>query len=487
MTAVVSFDRERAPGGGDPPGSGPAWGFRRSSRGGAGDRSHHSLRWCWLPAIASVSVNAIFLVAWWLPEFGSFPGNQAVFAQLWPLASQELTSAGQPVVHDQVGRSGWLPALLLVTSLALPFLVRSPRWALRVIVPAAIVYVGVVAWVVTALSLLARNALAESWLGMVLLTAWVVAAGVTVWRTLWTPVETLPPRPTRALWVVGLFAVLYPVPLALGRWLFAADLTPAARELLNTDTTLRIAALNDVSTVACYLSGLFLALTLWAGYMILPPQQPIRVPWVRPQLPAVDALVARLAILVLCVMGLAGTAVWATESGRQRVEHLRFGSPAGDILDCATWAVEQSGRPTASLLARGLGCRQLTSFVGYDQTGQVEVTPALTPVRAELPDGRRITNRLVSGQYGSVVVVATSTRIDAQPDELIAVEVSPAAQLWSFRCDDDGSMRLRFAAADGGENPGAGRLTEEGEEPAVVVECTNQPVRLDPRTGEPLG
>ena len=51
------------------------------------------------------------------------------------------------------------------------------------------------------------------------------------------------------LWVVGLFALLYPVPLASGRALFAPELTPPPASLLDTDPTLRIAALNDVSTL----------------------------------------------------------------------------------------------------------------------------------------------------------------------------------------------------------------------------------------------
>jgi hypothetical protein len=484
VTAVVSFDREgEAPLGVGPRDPNPGPERRRRGRTG---RSSASLRWCWLPAIFSLSVNAIFLVAWWLPEFGNFPGHQAVFAQLWPLASPELTSAGQPLVSAQVGRSGLLAALLLATSVALPFLVRSRRFVLRIVVPAAFVYVGVVAWVVTGLSLWARDAWSESWLGFLLLSGWVLAAGVTVWRVLWTPVEDLPPRPRHVWWVVALFAVLYPVPLALGRALFAADLTPAARNLLDTDPTLRIAALNDGSTIACYLSGLLLALTAWAAYMLVPPLQQIRVPWVQRRAATVDPLIGRVVILIVCVIVLVGTAMAAAESGRQRAEELRTGSPATDVLRCTSWAVTQPGQPTATLIARGLGCRQLTSYVGYDQTGQVELANSLTPVRAELPDGRRITSRVVSGQFGPMVVLAASTQIDAKADQLIGVDLTKAAQRWSFRCDDDGRMRLRFASADGADDAATGHLTETGEKPSVVVECTNQSVRLDPATGQPL-
>ncbi len=89
MTAVVSFDSEEiSPV--DIGSSGP------SPKSEPGRESHHSLRWAWVPAIISVAVNAIFLVAWWLPEFSNFPGHQAALTQLWPLATKELTSAGQP-------------------------------------------------------------------------------------------------------------------------------------------------------------------------------------------------------------------------------------------------------------------------------------------------------------------------------------------------------------------------------------------------------
>ena len=96
MTAVVSLDSEEiSPV--DIGSSGP------SPKSEPGRESHHSLRWAWVPAIISVAVNAIFLVAWWLPEFSNFPGHQAALTQLWPLATKELTSAGQPVVQAQVG------------------------------------------------------------------------------------------------------------------------------------------------------------------------------------------------------------------------------------------------------------------------------------------------------------------------------------------------------------------------------------------------
>ncbi len=479
MTAVVSFDRDEvAPLEIGSPGSTPEHQPRRDA--------NRALQWSWAPAIISVSVNAIFLVAGWLPEFSRFPGREAALTQLWPLATAELTSAGGPVIAAQVGRTGVLPALLLITSLALPLLVRNPRWAVRVALPMATVYVGVVTWVVTLLGLVARGAVAQSWVGMVLLTAWVVTAGVTVWRSLWAPVEELPPRPTRVLWIVGLYALLYPVPLAMGRWLFTPELTGAAASLLDTDPTLRIAALNHGSTVPVYLSGLFVALTVWAVYMLVPPLQAPRFPWVRRNGPRMDALLARLIILLMCVSGLVVSGYQASEAGRQRAEQVRSGSPAADLQICASWFQSPAGQPVRSLIARGPQCRELTAYRGYDQVGGAELTTPLTPVRATMPDGRAITGKVVSAHYGAVVVLASSTRLDFLPEELVAVEFTTGRPLWSFRCDDDGSMTLRFAGADGGDQPSAGHVTGPAEKPSVVVECTNQPVQLDPATGLPV-
>ena len=366
MTAVVSFDSEElTPVDIGSPGPSP--------KSEPGRESHHSLRWAWVPAIISVAVNAIFLVAWWLPEFSNFPGHQAALSQLWPLATKEVTSAGQAAVEAQVDRSGALAALMLITSLALPFLVRSPSWVVRIVVPMASVYVGVVAWVVTVLGLLTRGTLSQSWVGMILLTAWVLTAGVTVWRSLFVQLDELPPRPTRTLWVVVLFALLYPVPLAAGRSLFAPELTPAAQRLLDTDPTLRIAALNDVSTLLLYLSGVFLALTVWSLYMLVPPLQSIRVPWVRRTARAGDPLVPRVLIGLVCILGLAITGIQASEAGRVRAEQLQSGSPATDLLTCSSWTRTQPGRPTASLVSRGDHCRELTAYVGYDQSATVEL------------------------------------------------------------------------------------------------------------------
>jgi hypothetical protein len=476
MTAVVSFDRDEV--------SPAQIGTPGSDRDQPKSAAYRSLRWCWVPAIISVTVNTIFLVVWWLPEYSTFPGHDAILTQLWPLASKELITGNEAVVAAQTGRSGLLPALLLITSILLPFLARGRQWPVRIVVPMASVYVGLVTWVVTLLGLLARDELARSWIGMVLLSAWVITAGITAWRSLRVQPEVLPGRPTRVFFVVVLIALLYPVPIALGRRIFAPDVTEAARSLIDADATLRIAALNDGATVALYLSGMSVVLTAWACYMIVPPLSPIAVPWVRRSRRQADPLFPRLLILLLCVTGLVFSASSAVQLGRARAVQVQTGSPASDLVICATWSQSRPGQPSKSLVARGYQCRSLVSYVGYNQVASGEVANSMSPIRAETPDDRKINTKVVSAQYGSVVVLATSTRLDLAPDQLTAVDFSTTRQLWSFRCDDDEAMKLRFAGADGGDLATAGRITESGEKPSVLVACSNRSVRLDPETGK---
>ena len=59
-----------------------------------------------------------------------------------------------------------------------------------------------------------------------------------------------------------------------------------------------------------------------------------------------------------------------------------------------------------------------------------------------------------------------------------------ASGVWTFRCDDDGAMRLRFAGADLGDDPDAGRITEFAEQPSIVAACSNTTVSINPQTGK---
>lgn len=446
-----------------------------------------ALRLVGVPLAISLAVNAIFLVVWWLPEYSRFPGHEALLTQLSPLASKELTSLSQPVVAAQQDRSGLVAAFLLVAAIALPPLARASRWMLRLLAPMAICYLGVVGLVITLLSVVSHGLVGRAWFGLLLLAAWVAAAGATVWRGFRVQAEDLPGRPTRVLWLVGMFALLNPLPLALGRWLFTPELAEAAHGLAAGDPALRFAALNSSATVATYLSGVFLGLVVWAWYMLVPPLQPLRAPWLPGSTGLAAPLGARLCLLAACVLGLALSGMTASHLGAARATQIQTGSPAADLpLTCQAWTRPRGAKPVLTLLTAGPSCRSVVTYVGYARTHERRLSLPLAPIRASTPQGQRIRTRAVGAAYGNVVVLAGSTRLDLQPDQLVAVRLTDARLLWTFRCDDDLAMRLRYARADGGDDPAAGRVTEFVERPSVVVSCTNQPVRLDPRTGKPL-
>lgn len=493
MTAVVSFDRRQlTPVDPQAPDPAPDPERRRALRRPRDprDRGRGSLRWAWCPALISVSVNAIFLIAWWAPEFGEFAGRDAILGQLWPLVSAEVTSGGRAVVPAQAGHLGLLAVLMLITSITLPFLARSRSRPVRLIVPTATVYVGAVTWFVTLVQALGGTSPQQAWVGLLLLTAWVATAWITVSRSRFVSVADLPERRLPVGWLVPLFAVLYPLPLALGRALFAPEVGDAARELLASDPTQKFAVLTTPSSLLAYLAGVLVVAGLWAVFELVPPYGRIAVPWVRRRPVTVDPLVARILIAVLCGTTLLLTVFPAAEAGRTQARTWLAGNPTGDHLACATWVQQRPGRPTAFMLSRGDQCRTLVSYAGYTESGSAELEAALSPVKATMPDKRAITTRVVSGQYGAVVVVAGTGAVDQAPDELSGVSMDTAQRLWSFRCDDDKTMRLRFAGAD--PTPGAtkaaglaaGHVTNADERPSVVVQCTNQALRLDPATGQ---
>lgn len=488
MTAVVSFDREQlTPVDPRLPEPGPH--RERVTRRPRAPRppGRGSLRWAWCPAFISLAVNATFLVAWWAPEFGEFAGRDALLGQLWPLASKELTSGGQAVVLAQVGQPGLLAALLLLTSVTLPFLARSRTRLVRVLVPMATVYVGAVAWMVTLVQPLSAGS-RRPWICLLLLTAWVLTAGITVWRSRSVPAADLPERQPPLGWLVAVVVLLYPVPLALGRALFAPEVADAARSLLDADPTRRFEMLATSSSLLAWLSGACVLLVGWALYRLLPPYAEMSVAWVlRPG--AVDPVVVRIAAAAVCVAALLLVASPAADLGRTQAKRWVSGNPTGDNLSCATWVEERPGRPAATLTSRGDQCRELVSYAGYTESGRSVLLTTLSPVKATMPDQRPITSRVVGARYGGVVVLAGSDALDFAPDELSAISLDNAQRVWRFRCDDDGTMRIRFAGAapvpgaSSAARLAAGHVTQTGEDPRVVVECSNQSVRLDPATG----
>jgi len=95
---------------------------------------------------------------------------------------------------------------------------------------------------------------------------------------------------------------------------------------------------------------------------------------------------------------------------------------------------------------------------------------------------------VVAAQYGPIVVAASTSEegFSANPDQLQGLRVVDGQRIWTFRCDDDGAMQLRFAGADLGDDPGAGRITEFAEQPSIVAACSNTTVSINPQTGKKL-
>ena len=484
MSSTLSFDAQDLP---DVEYAGPPT---------AGKRRHRdprtALQWAYLPMIVSLLVNAVFLVAYWVPEFARFPGHAWLFDQLGPLASTTLTSHGQPVADVQVGRGSLVPTFMLLASLPLPALFRSRQWQLRLVVPALFGYLAAMGSVITVLGLLARGQFLGSFLGVALMAGWVTAVGVTVYRLIWVNTDHLPRRPTRVLWIVVLVALLHPLAIAIGRWVFAPELRDAAAQLLSSgQDSLQYAALITPTSVAVYLSGVAVVLVGWAWYMLVPPWLPVRTPWVRKSTGrrAPAALGPRVLILGISVVALAVCGGLASYGGQARTQQITLGSPVDDLaLTCASWTQQPEKKAAQTLALSGPGCSTVTAFSGFAQSAQQQLSEQFSPVRAKTPDGTSIKGRVVAAQYGPVVIMASTggEGYGGAPDQLQGIRVADGQRIWTFRCDDDGDLSLRFAGADAGDDPTAGRVTEFVEKPSVVAVCSNATVSLNPQTGKEL-
>lgn len=428
-----------------------------------------------IPLAISGTVTGLFFVAYWLPELGGVAGFDLVLGQLAPLASKELTSESTPLVAAQADRTGLTAAYLLVASLVLPPLARARHWLVRLTLW-PVTYLGVLCCLVSALGVAVRGQLGDTLLGVLLLAVWAAAAAVTTWRSLWVDVDRLPRRSTTGIgWLLAAYAVVTPVPIAVGRRLFAPDLRSAALEMRDGGFALRWSALISPGTLPLYLSGVLVAAVVALAYLLVPPRRAVR---------SVRVWVAT-GIAVLC---LALTGAWGAAAGAHRVEELRTASPAATMtFRCGSWVVRPPGGPAETLVGTGATCRRLASYVGYRKTATRELAGSISPVAAATPEGRRVPNRILIARYGPVLVVATTRRFDNRPDELVGLRRADLALLWSYRCPGGVPFRLRFAGADGGDDPAAGRISARGEGPVTVVACSERPdapvglLRLDAR------
>lgn len=440
------------------------------------DPAHHRRRsasWAlnlvYLPAIISVGTSGLFFILFWLPELGSLPGLHFVLAQLAPLAPQDSSSQSQPLGAQQRGHSSWPATWLLIVSLALAPLARSRYWAARLALW-PLTYLATISALVVGLGVVVRGQLGAELVGVLLLVAWVVGALITTWRSVWVDVETLPRRPDRVLWLLGVYALLNAAPIAVGRRLFAPELRTAAATIQGNDLTLRWAALLTPGTALVYLCGLAVGAVVWAAYMLSPPRLAghRRVP---------------VAVLSVALLTLLTIAPQAAASAERRAETILNDSPHEEVgFSCGEYARRAVGRPARTLVVTGLGCRRLTTFSGYQELSTRELSTALSPVSVIALGGERIPGRMVAAQYGEVLAVATTDRLDHRADALLGLRLSDGAEVWRYACPPKRVLSLRFAGT-GADDLTAGRLTIPGERPTVVIDCDGRSRRLDPATG----
>ena len=429
-----------------------------------------------VPLVIGLGVHWLFLIASWIPETSAFPAHDWWLSQLSPLVSETVTSAGKPQVEAQWRQPGLGGELLLLAAVVLFVLSRRPRLLGpgAAVLPAA---AGTLVALVIAAALLIGGRPAASGLTFVLLGLWVGTACYAALAGLLVDAEVRRERRWRhGAVLLAAYAVIGPAPTAVGRALFGGDLRDAAAALQGNTVALRLAALTHGTTLLLYLSGLLVGVAVWAMYQCWPPRRDLRT--------ALRMLVLVTALLLTGVVGDAAAGV-----AQRRADRLLRGSPA-DAVHFTCGAAQLDDRPTTGAAARtlvisGLTCTTLTTYEGYRQLSTRTLPFSLAPVTARGLDGRRLSGRVVSAQYGGTLVLAGSGRLDSGADELLAVGVVDAAERWRFTCPDRRSLRLRFSGVPSGDNPGRGHVGSG--RPAVTVACGEEPPRvLDPVTGRPL-
>lgn len=437
-----------------------------------------------VPLTLSAVVHLMFFLAYWIPETSAVPGRVWWLTQLSPMVSSGLTSLGHPQVPIQVAQSGVPGAILLVCAIALRWLSRTRHWLGRsaMLVPAALgLIVSVVTWVALAIS----STFSATWLGVLVMFAWSAAAGYAGLRG---GSHAVVGHRTAKTWRNGMamlvgYALIGPLPTAVGRLLFAPDLRDAAAGLEANTVSLRLAALWTPSTVLLYLVGLLVGVTIWVGYQWWPPRR--RVSFVGWTLALVASLIAT------------GALGWpANTVAERRVTRLLYASPATAVhFTCGAWILTPAGpgsggshegqptQPAVTLAANGFNCRTVTIFRGYRQLATRTLAASVSPVKAVTPEGVTIQGRSVSAQYGPVLVLAGSDRLDGHANQLIGLRTADAAELWHYTCPGSHVLSVRFAAVPTGDRPELGQLTVRERTPTVLVRCNGQNLRFNPTKG----
>ena len=175
-----------------------------------------------VPLVIGLGTHVLFLVAYWIPETSAFPAHDWWLGQLSPLVSEALTSDGEAQVEAQWRQPGLGGLLLLLAAVALFVLDRRPRLLGpgAALLPAA---AGTLVALVTAVALVVGGRPSASGLTLVLLALWVGTAGYAALAGLLVDTEAYRERRWRhGVVLLAAYAVVGPVPTAVGRALFGA-------------------------------------------------------------------------------------------------------------------------------------------------------------------------------------------------------------------------------------------------------------------------
>jgi hypothetical protein len=427
--------------------------------------------WAIVPLMISLIIHIMFLMQYWIPETSNFPGHTWWMTQLGPLASPWLVTGGEPIVQTQADYADPAAFILLVAGIVLVCLSRTRRWwgRIAILLPAA---VGLLAALGMLVDLLSTGGNRTSALSVMLLVLWMIAAGYSANQGVQNRLGHPPPKNWRSgLPALVAYAIVLPAPTAAGRWLFAPELRDMAIELQNNTVGLRLSAMWTASSSWLYLAGLLVGVTIWVMYRWWPTRPGSQV----------TALIMGVALMLLFT----GAAGW-TASGlaANRVHQLRNGSPAAEAsFACDAWVLAGSPpQPLQTLMITGASCGTVTRFDGYRQVATRVLPLSLSPVDSRTPEGVKISGRVISAQYGPVIVIASSDRLDRAADKLVGLRVVDLVPLWQLNCRE--ALAVRFARVPGGDDPLRGHVSRDDESaPAVVVTCLDSTMNFDPAAG----
>ncbi len=427
-----------------------------------------------IPLVISLCVQLVFFLHYWLPETINFPTREWWLTQLAPLASPLLTSGAEPQVAAQQGQLHFGAVVLLGSGFLLFWLSRTPQWwgRMAMVVPAGL---GLVAALGIVVRLMATDTMDQSAVSVLLVMIWLIAAAYAALAGWQNRLGIGRPKGWRnGIVLLIVYVVLVPFPIAVGRALFAPELRDAAASLQDNTAGLRLSALWTESTLLLYLAGALVGITVYLAYQWWPPRRDRRF---------VSLSVGVIAMVIVTgAIGLVAAAVSA-----QRVTTLIYQSPADEVnFSCGSWVLDPPAgtgqvEPEQTMVITGLSCRTVTTFTGYRQLATYTSPTPLSPVVAYTPEGGLIDSEIVAAQYGDVLVVATTDRVDDLANRLVGLRFGDLTMVWQWPCPD--GMTVRFALVPAGDNPPLGHITIGEERPTVVTTCAGQPVLFDPITG----